>query len=107
MLHGATHDPGLSSEDSKRFHDPHCLPQCGISQCLTGPGHAICLLQSSLVVAYIVEAYGLDALKATLRDLGKGIPINKALSTHTTAVEELDRLFVNWAKERASRLGRP
>ncbi len=53
--------------------------------------------QSSLVVAYVVEAYGLDALKATLRDLGKGIPINKALSTHTTEVEELDRLFVSWA----------
>jgi len=61
--------------------------------------------QSSLVVAYIVETYGLDALKASLRDLGKGIPINKALSTHTTEVEELDRLFVAWAKERASRLG--
>ena len=71
----------------------------------TGQDMQFAYFQSSLVVAYVVEAYGLDALKATLRDLGKGIPINEALSTHTTAVEELDRLFVNWAKERASRLG--
>ena len=41
--------------------------------------------QSSLVVAFIVEQHGHEALRQTLHELGLGTPINQALATHTKA----------------------
>lgn len=61
--------------------------------------------QSSLVVAFIVENYGMDALKNILTDLGEGIPINDAITERTLDVEELDEAFIAWAKAKASKLG--
>lgn len=61
--------------------------------------------QSSLVVAFIVEKYGMNALKQILADLGAGVPINEAITTHTLEVEVLDEAFVAWAQAKASKLG--
>ena len=41
--------------------------------------------QSSLVVEFIAEKFGLEKLKAVLRDLGEGRPINDAPSPQTAA----------------------
>ena len=102
---GTTHTPNYRQRILRDTMTPIASLSGAFLNASSGQDMQFAYFQSSLVVAYIVEAYGLDALKATLRDLGKGIPINKALSTHTTEVEELDRLFVAWAKEIASRLG--
>ena len=61
--------------------------------------------QSSLVVEFIVEKYGMDALKNILTDLGAGIPINDAITDRTLDVEELDEAFIAWAQAKASKLG--
>ena len=61
--------------------------------------------QSSLVVAYVVEAYGQSSLRNILADLSTGIPINQAIETHTVNVGELDAAFIQWAQAKASKLG--
>lgn len=61
--------------------------------------------QSSLVVAFMVEKYGMDALKQILVDLGTGVPINDAITSHTLDVNELDEAFVTWAQAKASNIG--
>lgn len=61
-------------------------------------------LESSLVVQYLVETHGLDALQSILADLGKGMTINDALARHTTSLDELDAAFAKYARQKAEAL---
>lgn len=58
--------------------------------------------ESSLVVEFLVEKYGLDVLKRILVDLGVGMPINDALARYTGSLEALDREFGEFARARAN-----
>lgn len=58
--------------------------------------------ESSLVVEYLVEKYGLDVLKRILVDLGVGMQINDALARYTGSLEALDREFTEYARKRAA-----
>lgn len=50
--------------------------------------------QSSLVVEWLQNRFGLDSMKALLKDLADGTTINEALSRHTKMpLEELDAAF--------------
>jgi tetratricopeptide (TPR) repeat protein len=60
--------------------------------------------ESSLVVEFLVEAYGLKALKGILVDLGKGITINDALTRHGGSLDELDKRFVEYARKKAAEM---
>lgn len=61
--------------------------------------------QASLVVEFLVERFGLSALRAVLRDLGTGAELNAALARHTAPLKELEVQFASWAKQRAQQLG--
>ena len=49
--------------------------------------------QSSMVVEYIIEQFGFDALQKILNDLRVGMPINTAIERHTKALGELEQEF--------------
>lgn len=57
--------------------------------------------QCSLVVEFIVEKFGFDALTAILRDLGEGMAINPALTRHIAPLPALESQFATHARERA------
>jgi tetratricopeptide (TPR) repeat protein len=57
--------------------------------------------ESSLVVEFIVEQYGIDALKGILTDLAKGDEINAAISRHAAPLEKLETAFEAFAQKRA------
>jgi tetratricopeptide (TPR) repeat protein len=61
-------------------------------------------LQSSLVVEYIIEKYGIEKLRSVLTDLRDGVEINAALAKHTVPLETLETEFATYAKERAEQL---
>jgi tetratricopeptide (TPR) repeat protein len=61
--------------------------------------------QSSLVVEFIIERFGPDAIKAILRDLGEGKPINDALAAHTVEMSKLEKDFEAFAKGAAEAMG--
>jgi tetratricopeptide (TPR) repeat protein len=61
--------------------------------------------QSALVVEWIVEHHGLEALRSILRDLGQGMEINRALAASTVPLPELEKSFDAFARARAKALG--
>jgi cytochrome c-type biogenesis protein CcmH/NrfG len=60
--------------------------------------------ESSLFVEFIIERYGLDQLKAVLRDLGAGAEINRAIAAHTAPLPELEREFAAYARAKTEQL---
>jgi tetratricopeptide (TPR) repeat protein len=60
--------------------------------------------ESSLVVEFIVKKFGLDQLKGILADLGSGTEINKAIEIHTISLEDLEKQFLAFIRQRAEEL---
>ena len=61
--------------------------------------------QSYLVVKFIFDIYGAEAMQKVLQDLGKGINTDEALESHVAPLEYLNRSFAVWAKETAQQVG--
>ena len=61
--------------------------------------------QSSLVVEFLIDQHGIDALKQILVDLGDGLPINDALARNVGSLEKLDSQFADYAKKVAADFG--
>jgi hypothetical protein len=60
--------------------------------------------ESSLVVEFIVQQYGLETLKQILLDLRDGQDINKAIAARTVPLPELEKKFADFARARAENL---
>jgi len=60
--------------------------------------------ESSLVVEYLIDKFGMEALQNILTDLGDGMEINEALIRHTVPLGRLDGDFAKFARERAEAL---
>ncbi|MCA9054383.1 MAG: tetratricopeptide repeat protein [Planctomycetaceae bacterium] len=61
--------------------------------------------ESSLVIEYLIDQYGFDALHAILLDLAAGVTINDALERHTAALPELESGFSRYATQLAKDFG--
>ena len=57
--------------------------------------------ESSLVVEFLVEKYGMPTLQRVLVDLGVGMPINESLGRYTGSIEALDKEFAAYARKHA------
>ena len=60
--------------------------------------------ESSLVIEYLVEKYGLDMIKQVLTDLGAGVTINEALGRHAGGIEAIDKEFTEFARKKANEM---
>jgi len=60
--------------------------------------------ESSLVVEYLVERYGMERLQRILVDLGAGMSINDALHRYAGSIDALDHEFAEYARNRARQL---
>lgn len=60
--------------------------------------------ESSLVVEYLVEKYGLEMIKQVLTDLGAGLTVNEALGRHAGGIEALDKEFAEYAHKKANEM---
>lgn len=61
--------------------------------------------ESSLVVEYLVERFGLEKMKRILADLAKGVEINEAIATHAQPIAKIDAEFAERAKALANAVG--
>ncbi len=61
--------------------------------------------ESSLVVEYLVERFGLEKMKRILADLAKGVEINEAIAAHAQPIEKIDAEFADRAKALAKATG--
>jgi len=62
--------------------------------------------ESSLVVEFLIDRYGLDTLKRVLVDLSIGMPINESLQRYVGSLDALDAEFAEHARQRAEQLGK-
>ncbi|MBN9692841.1 MAG: tetratricopeptide repeat protein [Verrucomicrobia bacterium] len=60
--------------------------------------------ESSLVVEFLIERFGVDGLKAVLLDLRDGVFINDSLEKHTLPMDALEREFAAYARKKAESL---
>ena len=62
--------------------------------------------ESAMVVEYLIDKHGFDAVKGLLADLGAGLAINDALERRTGGpVADLDRDFAAFARKKATETG--
>ncbi|QDT27134.1 Anaphase-promoting complex, cyclosome, subunit 3 [Gimesia panareensis] len=59
--------------------------------------------QSSMVVEYLVQNFGLETIRNILGDLQAGVPINVAIERHTKTLGELEEEYAIWLKAQADR----
>ncbi len=59
--------------------------------------------QSSMVVEYIVENFGLQSIREILGDLQAGLPINVAIERRTKSLGDLEAEFSAWLQEQVKR----
>lgn len=60
--------------------------------------------ESSLVIEFLVNRFGIDGIKAVLSDLRDGVFINDALEKHTLPMDTLEKEFVAFARAKAESL---
>ena len=60
--------------------------------------------QSSLVVEYLIERYGMKVLLQILDDLGAGMPINQSLQRYSGSLPLLEKEFEQFARQQAEKL---
>ncbi len=61
--------------------------------------------ESSLAVEFLVQRFGLEQVKAILRELGEGAEINQAIAKQTETMPDLEREFAEFAHSRAQNFG--
>jgi tetratricopeptide (TPR) repeat protein len=61
--------------------------------------------ESSLVVEFLVDNYGLESLKDILADLAKGEEINAVISRRMAPIEKIEKQFKAFARKQAEDLG--
>jgi tetratricopeptide (TPR) repeat protein len=60
--------------------------------------------ESALAVEFLVDSFGLESLKAILKDLGQGHEINQTIARHTAPMDAIERDFAAFARGRAENL---
>ena len=60
--------------------------------------------ESYLVVEFLVERFGLDALKQILNDLSQGKEINATIAARTAPMDKIEKEFAAFARHRAEKL---
>jgi tetratricopeptide (TPR) repeat protein len=60
--------------------------------------------ESEQVVEFLVQNFGLEALKKILVDLGNGVDINEAIASNTAPMEKIEKDFAAFERDRANHL---
>ena len=100
-------DPSWGEHMSSRYRDmilgEDFTPVSQLSGAFLSPKSNAHLMfayfESSLVVEFIIQRHGAEALKAVLKDLGEGITINDALAKRIATLEALEREFKAFATQ--------
>jgi tetratricopeptide (TPR) repeat protein len=61
--------------------------------------------ESSLVVEWLTQRWGIEKMQALLADLAQGVEINAALAKHFAPIEKLDDEFAGHARRLANAIG--
>lgn len=89
--------------------DPNLKPVSQLSDAFLSPPSPIHLqfayFQSSLVIEFLVERYGIESVIGILDALGDGMPISPALEKSIGSLDKLDTEFRDYARSVATAFG--
>ena len=106
-------DPAWGMALSPRFRammvSDALTPLSQLSSAFLAPKTALHLqfayFESALAVDFLVQRFGLPAMKGLLDDLGSGLSFNESLPRRTKmTLEQLDKEFAQFARERAAKV---
>lgn len=105
-------DPSWGMQLNPRYRqmivDGDLVPVGRLSGAFLGPKTSehlqFAYLQAAMVVEHIIRRYGQPALRGILQDLRDGTEVNAALAKNTAPLEQLEKEFEVFAKERAAEL---
>ncbi len=106
-------DPSWGESISPRYREmmlgDELTPVSQLSGAFLSPPSPIHLqfayYESSLVVEFVIEQYGLDVLKQILVDLGDGLSTHDAFTKNVGSLEKLDSQFADYARQLAGEFG--
>jgi len=96
---------GMNSEFRQRFLDGKVPPITRLDESFASEDIMLGYYHASLVAEYIVRTFGIEAMRSILADLSDGKPVTDAIAKHTTPIEELEKVFLDYAKKIASAYG--
>ena len=98
----------MNSEYRKMILAGELIPISRLSSAFLSPPTPMHLqfayYESSLVVEFLVDKFGLTSLKAILADLAEGEEINTVISRRTAPIEKIEKQFEAFARKRAEDL---
>jgi len=98
----------MNSEYRKMILGEELVPISRLSSAFLSPPTPMHLqfayYESSLVVEFLVEKFGLASIKAILADLAKGEEINSVISRRTAPIEKIEKQFEAFARKQAEDL---
>jgi tetratricopeptide (TPR) repeat protein len=96
---------GMTAASRERFLSGKLPPIVRLDESFAGPDILFGYYHASLVVEYIVQKFGIAAMRAILADLAAGKPVTEALAAHTVPLDELEADFLAHAKKLAAVYG--
>jgi tetratricopeptide (TPR) repeat protein len=104
--------PGWGEQINPRYREmllgDDFTPISKLSGAFLGPRSPLHLqfayYQASLAVEFLAQRFGFEKLRAILRDLGTGAEINSAIATNTIPIEQLEKDYAAFARQRAAEL---
>ena len=95
----------MNSEYRKMILGGELVPISRLSSAFLSPPTPMHLqfayYESSLVVEFLVDKFGLDSLKAILEDLAEGEEINAVISRRMAPIEKIEKQFEAFARKQA------
>ncbi len=100
----------MNSEYRKMILTGELVPISRLSSAFLSPPTPMHLqfayYESSLVVEFLVDKFGLESLKDVLADLAKGEEINAVISRRMAPIEKIEKQFESFARKQAEDLAK-
>ena len=97
---------GMNSVFRARLLEDELTPIESLDKLFGGRDIMLGYYQSSLVVEFIIDRFGIEAMREILGDLAAGISLEKSFAAHTLAISELNSDFKKIARAQAAAYGK-
>ncbi len=96
---------GMTSEFRARLLEDELSPIESLDKLFAGRDIMLGYFQSSLVVEFMIERFGIEAMQEILNDLASAVPIEKAFEAHSLPLSELNVEFKKFARAQSEAYG--
>ena len=96
---------GMTAEFRERFLSGKIPDIIHLDESFAGPDILLGYYHASVVVEFIIQRFGMEAMRSCLADLGAGKPLEESLVKHTLPLAELEKNFREYAESLAAAYG--